>query len=259
MNSVADLVWSQLTLRLETDMESTNSQPESKRRRLPFAFGAIVAALLAGAWLIRMQRAVTTPIVSGGSTQVDAPLGSGISDAASSTQTSSNIEESEVSESLGVKSAGADESGKERTAEIASDDNATDGRGVSGDAASSPGAEFSQRMLGTWEDDYKGHRTLTLNADGTGTMVVELDGLAATLFAEKLTFSEEWTVTDGKVTMKATGGEPEGKVQLVLSLHGDSSTQRIIEVTSERMILIEEPSETRFEWRRVRAAENVVD
>lgn len=115
--------------------------------------------------------------------------------------------------------------------------------------------DVEKSMLGTWEDDYKGHRTLTLSADGTGVMVVELDGLAATLFAEKLTFREEWTVTDGKVTMKATGGEPAAKVRLVLSLHGDSSTQRISEVTSERMILIEEPSETRFEWRRVRSIE----
>ena len=115
--------------------------------------------------------------------------------------------------------------------------------------------DVEKSMLGTWEDDYKGHRTLTLNDDGTGTMVVQLDGLAATLFAAKLTFREEWTVADGKVTMKATGGEPVGKVRLVLSLHGDSSTQRIIEVTGERMILIEEPSETRFEWRRVRSTE----
>jgi hypothetical protein len=232
---------------METDMESTNSQPESKRRRLPFAFGAIVAALLAGAWLIRMQRAVTTPIVSGGSTQVDAPLESGASVSGSSSRTVSSIEES----------------GKERIAEIdaetGSDDKVTDGRDIPGDGAGPTDAEFSQRMLGTWEDDYKGHRTLTLNADGTGTMVVELDGLAATLFAEKLTFSEEWTVADGKVRMKATGGEPAGKVQLVLSLHGDSSTQRIVEVTRERMILIEEPSETRFEWRRVRNAEHGVD
>lgn len=123
------------------------------------------------------------------------------------------------------------------------------------DGTSETLSDVVKSMLGTWEDDYKGHRTLTLEADGTGTMVVELDGLAATLFAAKLTFSEEWTVADGKVTMKATGGEPVGKVRLVLSLHGDSSTQRIIEVTSERMILIEEPSETRFEWRRVRSTE----
>lgn len=117
--------------------------------------------------------------------------------------------------------------------------------------------DLEKSMLGTWEDDYKGHRILTLNSDGTGTMVVELDGLAATLFAKTLTFREEWSVVDGKVTMQATGGEPAGKVGLVLSLHGDSSTQRIVEVTaSSRMILVEEPSGTRYEWRRVPAAES---
>ena len=114
--------------------------------------------------------------------------------------------------------------------------------------------DLEKSMLGTWEDDYKGHRTLTLNSDGTGTMVVELEGLAATLFAKKLTFQEEWSVVDGKITMKATGGEPAGKVGLVLSLHGDSSMQRIVEVTAGQMVLVEEPSGTRFEWRRVTAA-----
>ena len=43
-------------------------------------------------------------------------------------------------------------------------------------------SDVERSMLETWEDDYKGHRTLTLNADGTGTMVVELDGLAANSF-----------------------------------------------------------------------------
>ena len=114
-----------------------------------------------------------------------------------------------------------------------------------------PDAALSKQMLGTWEDDYKGHRTLTLLEGGTGTMVVELGGFAATLFAAKLTFTEQWSVENGHVTMKATGGEPSGKVNLVLSLHGDSSTQEIIEVTEDRMVLIEKPSKTRFEWRRV--------
>lgn len=154
-------------------------------------------------------------------------------------------------------SAGGDSSASDASADATSSPVAGEPDfSVAADGFVETSSEFEKLMPGTWEDDYKGHRTLTLNADGTGTMVVELDGLAATLFAKKLTFREEWTVADGKVTMKATGGEPAGKVRLVLSLHGDSSTQRIVEVTSERMILIEEPSETRFEWRRVRGAES---
>jgi hypothetical protein len=119
-------------------------------------------------------------------------------------------------------------------------------------AASDPDAAFAKQMLGTWEDDYEGHRILTLRPDGTGTMIVELKGFAATIFATKLTFEEKWSIENGRVTMKATGGEPAVKVRLVLSIHGDSSTQRIVEVTDDRMILVEEPSGTRFEWRRVR-------
>lgn len=130
-----------------------------------------------------------------------------------------------------------------------------DGAVVGGRAGSS----VERLMTGVWEDDYKGHRTLTLRPDGTGSMVVELEGLAATLFAAKLTFTEEWSVSDGKVTMRATGGEPAGKVRLVLSLHGDRSTQKIVEVTDHRMILVEEPSGTRFEWRRVMSSDSLSD
>lgn len=109
----------------------------------------------------------------------------------------------------------------------------------------------TRKMLGVWEDDYQGHRILTLKSDGTGVMEVHLKGLAATLFAATLIFEEEWSVEDGTVTMIATGGEPAGKVALVLRLHGNRSTQRIVEVTDEKMILVEEPSGTRFEWRRL--------
>lgn len=133
---------------------------------------------------------------------------------------------------------------------------------ASGDGAVEGGrseTSVERLMTGVWEDDYKGHRTLTLRLDGSGSMVVELDGLAATLFAAKLTFTEEWSVSDGKVTMRATGGEPAGKVRLILSLHGDRSTQKIVEVTDDRMILVEEPSGTRFEWRRVLSSESLSD
>jgi hypothetical protein len=259
IDSVADVVWPQLTLRRERDMGATNPQPESEKRRLPSSFLVIVVAVLAGAGVSRMLRAVSTPEESGGSTQVNAPLEPDSSAANSTSGTAQELAEQLSSQSIAAESADDESTRRELAGRIgeliASDRQAAPDQPVGSVAGEDSAAETRKRMLGTWEDDYKGHRTLTLNADGTGTMVVELDGLSATLFAKKLTFREEWTVADGKVTMKATGGEPAGKVQLVLSLHGDSSTQKIIEVTSERMILIEEPSETRFEWRRLRDAQ----
>ena len=35
---------------------------------------------------------------------------------------------------------------------------------------------FRRMVLGTWEDEYQGKRTMTLKEDGTGTMIVELSG-----------------------------------------------------------------------------------
>lgn len=245
-------------------MGAMNPQPESERRRLPSSFLVIVVAILAGAGISRMQRAVEKPNVSGGPATVDAPLELDVSAVESTSGMATKLDEPQSSQAIAGESTDDERAQSALAGRIgevvaserqAAPDGSAERIASEESAVGFSGAGVRNKMLGMWEDDYKGHRTLTLNADGTGTMVVELDGLAATLFAKKLTFREEWIVAEGKVTMKATGGEPAGKVQLVLSLHGDSSTQRIIEVTSERMILIEEPSETRFEWRRVGDAE----
>ena len=111
---------------------------------------------------------------------------------------------------------------------------------------------FRAAMIGVWEDDYQGHRVLTLVEDGSGVMVVEPAGLASVTFAPKLTFTEKWTVSDGTVRMDAIGGQPAIAVQMILKLYGSSATFRIEDVTTERMILIDLADNTRFEWRRLK-------
>lgn len=119
-----------------------------------------------------------------------------------------------------------------------------------GDAVD-PAAEQKRLLLGVWEDDYKGKRVLTIRDDGTATMVVEPSGLGALLFAAKLTFEEAWTLDDDHLTMKVTGGEPSTRVNLILKTMGDSTTQRILELTESRLRLLDEDGETEYDWRRV--------
>src|SRR5689334_11564616 len=54
-----------------------------------------------------------------------------------------------------------------------------------------------RKLLGVWHDEYKAKRTMTLNEDGTGTMLVELSGPQAFLMAPKLRFDMKWSF-DGK-------------------------------------------------------------
>lgn len=108
-------------------------------------------------------------------------------------------------------------------------------------------------IVGTWQDEYQGKRTLTVHADGTATMVVELEGVAATLYAKKLTFDETWEIQDGVLTQKLLGGKPEGRVKLIMSTMGDSSRQEILELTAERMHLrdLKGDGTIEYDWQRV--------
>jgi hypothetical protein len=119
--------------------------------------------------------------------------------------------------------------------------------------ADNPSA-LQQAILGVWEDDYQGHRTLTLKDDGTGSMLVELEGLASSLFANTMEFDEEWSFdADGQLlTMIASGGKPATKVNLVLRMYGTRATYKVVDVSEDVMVLVDQADEKRYEWRRVK-------
>jgi hypothetical protein len=136
----------------------------------------------------------------------------------------------------------------------ASADTATDTDDGS-EETGSPGVRDSDmrcraKVVGNWEDDYQGKRHLTVHEDGTGTMVVDLDGISKKLFAARLTFDLEWSVADGQVVMKTLGGEPKSKVQLVLKLYGNEAVYKILELTDDRFLLLDADGKTRYDWRR---------
>lgn len=105
-------------------------------------------------------------------------------------------------------------------------------------------------LLGVWQDDYEGKRTMTLNADGTGTMLVELSGIKAMLSAPKLRFDMKWSL-DGKMLKKTTvSGEPAKQVNAILNLMGNTAVEPILELTDERLLLQDKDGKTKYDWRR---------
>lgn len=107
-------------------------------------------------------------------------------------------------------------------------------------------------VLGVWQDQYQGKRTMTLNEDGTGTMLVELSGVQAALFASKLRFDMQWSLDGKKLIKKTVGGEPASKVNLILNTMGDTAEDIILEVTEERLLLLDKDGKTQYDWRRVK-------
>jgi len=111
--------------------------------------------------------------------------------------------------------------------------------------------QYRQLVVGTWEDEYKGKRTLTIREDGTATMVVELAGLTAALYAPRLQFEMSWSIKDGHLKKQTTGGEPAEKVKLILKMMGDRVNEQILELTEDRLLLLDEDGKTKYDWRRV--------
>lgn len=109
-----------------------------------------------------------------------------------------------------------------------------------------------QLVIGTWEDDYQGKRTMTLKDDGTGTMIVELEGVKAALFASRLTFNMKWSVEKGRLKKRTISGTPSGRVQMILKMMGDRVDEPILELSAKRLLLLDKDGETKYDWRRVR-------
>jgi hypothetical protein len=112
--------------------------------------------------------------------------------------------------------------------------------------------QLRRLVVGTWQDDYQGKRTKTLNEDGTGTMVVELDGLKARLFAQRLTFEMVWSLENGRLKKQTLKGEPAVKVQMILKTMGDRVDERILELDENRLLLLDKDGKTKYDWRRVK-------
>jgi hypothetical protein len=112
-----------------------------------------------------------------------------------------------------------------------------------------------RKLLGVWQDDYQGKRTMTLNDDGSGTMVVKLSGVQAFLFASKLRFDMKWSLDGKTLTKRTVGGEPADKVNLILNTMGNTAEDTLLELTEERLLLLDKNGKTKYDWKRVKKDE----
>ncbi len=111
--------------------------------------------------------------------------------------------------------------------------------------------ELRQQLLGSWADDFYGKRTFHFQADGTATMVLELDSVGQLLYGPQLTFFILWQLKDNVLSLKMTGGEPAGTAVSLAKLFGESSEQRVEHIGEAEMRLRSLDSNKLYVHRRV--------
>jgi hypothetical protein len=122
------------------------------------------------------------------------------------------------------------------------------------DEPEDPDAAMRRLAQGEWEDEYQGRRFLTVSPDGAGKMVVELEGIGKRIFAPSLSFDLNWSVADGVVTLTTLGGEPASKVKVILKIYGSEAQYKVLELTADRMLLLDGDGKTQYDWRRPKSS-----
>jgi hypothetical protein len=84
-------------------------------------------------------------------------------------------------------------------------------------------------------------------------MVVQPDCWWSYLFGQELTFDIQWSIDKGQLTFKTSGGRPKDKAELVMKTFGRESCQPILELTEERMLVLDDDEETQKVWKRIAA------
>jgi hypothetical protein len=104
--------------------------------------------------------------------------------------------------------------------------------------------------VGTWTQYDRGPRTLTLREDGTGTMLVEPAGAWAYLIGAKVTMQIEWKVEKGRAIMNSISGQPETAFKAITQLFGKERDREIVELTAEKLVLLDNEDGSKSEWTR---------
>ena len=81
---------------------------------------------------------------------------------------------------------------------------------------------------------------------------MELTGWRAALSAPRLKFNMKWSLKDGCLKKQTISGEPETQVKMILSTMGDHVDEPILELTEDRLLLLDKDGKTRYDWKRVK-------
>lgn len=110
---------------------------------------------------------------------------------------------------------------------------------------------LSKLIVGSWQQEFYGKRTLTVNVDGTATMTILPSGVFAFGFGPKIDLTMFWSVKDGHLDYGVNGGTPADKVKLAASTWGDHWVEKIITLDENKLDLLSVDGSSHSIWERV--------
>ena len=121
----------------------------------------------------------------------------------------------------------------------------------SGTIAQLTSKEILSRLIGQWEQTKStSKQILTIEENGKATMVVEPQGLWTAVLGERVTIDIEWSLNQGKLTLRTVGGSPENKVDYIKQLWGSEFVREIHTIEEKMFTLRDDSGEVNQKWIR---------
>ncbi len=111
--------------------------------------------------------------------------------------------------------------------------------------------EILARLVGKWEQTKSTSRQiLTIDENGTATMVIEPQGIWTAVLGNKVTVNIEWSLNAGKLTLRTVGGSPENKLQYINQLWGSEFVREIHTIEDKMFTLRDTKGDVSQKWIR---------
>ena len=99
-----------------------------------------------------------------------------------------------------------------------------------------PAAHYDcKQLVGCWRDSFCGQRTLTLKADGSATMHLQLDFAGRLLYGKTLEFDMRWSLDGSILSFEIQSGRPVEAARSAIKLWGEAFEYRLELVDDERL------------------------
>lgn len=111
--------------------------------------------------------------------------------------------------------------------------------------------EILSGLIGQWEQTKSNSkRILTIEENGTATMVIEPKGLWKTILGNQVTVNIEWSLNAGTLTLRTVGGNPENKLEYIKQVWGDEFTRKIHSIEDKVFTLRDDQGDVSQKWVR---------
>ena len=112
-----------------------------------------------------------------------------------------------------------------------------------------------RQLVGCWRDGFCGQRTLTLKADGSATMLLELDFAGRLLYGKTLEFDLQWSLDGSTLSFEILTGRPVDAAKSAMKLWGEAFDYRIELVDNEHLHGWASDDSILYKLRRIEPAE----